>query len=333
MTSLKYLHFHTQEKAAPMGDLALKVENISKAFGRGRGKIQALDQVSLEVKKGELFGIIGPDGAGKTTLFRIMTSLMIPDNGLSLVEGYDSVRQYRKVRELVGYMPGRFSLYQDLSVEENLKFFATLFGTDFRTNYGSIRTIYQFLEPFKDRMAGKLSGGMKQKLALCCALIHDPKVLFLDEPTTGVDPVSRKEFWEMLDLLRKKGITVIASTPYMNEARRCDRIAIMQDGKIRECNPPDTIRAEFPFQVISVKSNDMFRLLQDLREYPYCKACHAFGSYQHLYIEKGLDYEEGLCRFLQERSHEDIKVKESEVALEDCFMYLMGKQKGGDHEA
>lgn len=340
MISFKLLHH--EEKQTPMGDSAVRVEHLHKAFGRGRGKIQALDNVSLEVMKGELFGIIGPDGSGKTTLFRTMTSLMIPDSGSVHIEGYDTVSQYQKVREIVGYMPGRFSLYQDLSVEENLKFFATLFGADFRKNFGAIRTIYQFLEPFKSRLAGKLSGGMKQKLALCCALIHNPRILFLDEPTTGVDPVSRKEFWEMLDILKNKGITIVASTPYMNEARLCDRIAIMQDGKIMECNPPDIIREKFPYQVVSVKSRDMFRLLHDLRKFADCRACHSFGSYQHIYLDKGKDYTSDLQDFLQKEGHSDIRISPTEVTLEDCFMQLIQakrlpgqeyREKGEQHGA
>ncbi|MGB8703450.1 MAG: ABC transporter ATP-binding protein, partial [Gillisia sp.] len=203
-------------------------------IGKSYKQVKALDDISFDVDPGELFGIIGPDGAGKTTLFRILTTLLIPDEGTAGVAGLNVVKDYKAIRRTVGYMPGRFSLYQDLTVEENLNFFATVFGTTLEENYDLIKDIYVQIEPFKNRRAGKLSGGMKQKLALSCALIHKPKVLFLDEPTTGVDPVSRKEFWEMLKHLKKKGITILVSTPYMDEAAQCDRIALIQEGKILE---------------------------------------------------------------------------------------------------
>lgn len=312
-----------------MSDFSVKINRISKSFGKGPHRVQALHDISLEVKRGELFGLIGPDGAGKTTLFRILTSLLVPDAGTAEIEGFQTITQYRQVREIVGYMPGKFSLYQDLSVEENLKFFATLFGADLRKSYASIKTIYRYLEPFKKRKAGNLSGGMKQKLALCCALIHNPKVLLLDEPTTGVDPVSRKEFWEMLDLLQEKSITVIASTPYMNEARRCHRIAFLQNGHIIGCDTPTRIREGFPYAILSVRSAEMFRLLQDLRAYPGCVACHSFGAYQHAYLHPGEDHIEKLNRYLESCRHAEIKIKPTEVGLEDCFMNLMSQ--GGSH--
>ncbi len=217
--------------------MSISLSNISKSYK----KVKAFQDISFDVKPGELFGLIGPDGAGKTTLFRILTTLLIPDEGTATVAGFDVIEDYKAIRNCVGYMPGKFSLYQDLTVEENLTFFATIFGTTIEENYDLIEDIYVQIEPFKDRRAGKLSGGMKQKLAFCCALIHKPKVLFLDEPTTGVDPVSRKEFWEMLKRLQKKGITILVSTPYMDEAALCDRVALIQDGKILDIDTPEAI--------------------------------------------------------------------------------------------
>lgn len=219
----------------------IEVSNISKSYG----KVNALTDVSLSVGRGEIFGLIGPDGAGKTTLFRILCTLLLPDKGVARVEGYDVVRQMREIRQRVGYMPGRFSLYQDLTVEENLRFFATLFGTTLEEGYDSIKAIYSQIERFKDRKAGALSGGMKQKLALSCALVHRPSVLFLDEPTTGVDPVSRKEFWEMLSALRQRGMTIVASTPYIDEVRQCDRVAFMHEGRVMGIDRPDVILERF----------------------------------------------------------------------------------------
>ena len=217
--------------------MSISLQHISKSYDQ----LKAVDDISFEVKEGELFGLIGPDGAGKTTIFRILTTLLLADEGEATVAGYDVLKDYKEIRNHVGYMPGRFSLYQDLTVEENLEFFATIFGTTIEENYDLIKDIYIQIEPFKTRRAGKLSGGMKQKLALCCALIHKPKVLFLDEPTTGVDPVSRKEFWEMLKRLQQKGITILVSTPYMDEAALCDRIALIQDAKILEIDTPEDI--------------------------------------------------------------------------------------------
>ena len=219
----------------------IHVENICKTFG----KVQALGDVSLDVGKGELFGLIGPDGAGKTTLFRILCTLLLPDRGKASVEGFDVVKDMKEIRRRVGYMPGRFSLYQDLTVEENLRFFASLFGTTVDEGYDSIKAIYSQIEPFRKRRAGALSGGMKQKLALSCALVHQPDVLFLDEPTTGVDPVSRKEFWDMLAMLKDRGITIVASTPYLDEVRRCDRVAFLKEGSVHGIDTPDTILNRF----------------------------------------------------------------------------------------
>ena len=220
---------------------AIEVNHVSKSYG----KVRALDDVSFAVRRGEVFGLIGPDGAGKTSMFRILCSLLLPDAGTASVDGFDVVREMKQVRRRVGYMPGKFSLYQDLTVEENLQFFATLFGTTVEAGYDSIRAIYSQIERFKDRRAGALSGGMKQKLALSCALVHQPSVLFLDEPTTGVDPVSRKELWEMLGTLRERGITIVASTPYLDEVRRCDRVAFLHEGKVQGIDTPENILKQF----------------------------------------------------------------------------------------
>ena len=243
--------------------MSIVIQNISKSYQ----SLQAVDAISFEVKEGELFGLIGPDGAGKTTIFRMLTTLLIPSFGEAKVLGFDVVKEYKSIRNSVGYMPGKFSLYQDLTVEENLQFFATIFGTTIEENYELIKDIYIQIEPFKDRKAGALSGGMKQKLALCCALIHAPKVLFLDEPTTGVDPVSRKEFWQMLKRLQQKGITILVSTPYMDEASLCDRIALIQKGKILKIDAPGTIISEFDKTIYAVSSSHKHQLILDLKKY------------------------------------------------------------------
>jgi ABC-2 type transport system ATP-binding protein len=220
---------------------AIEVRHISKSYG----KVKALNDVSFDVGKGEVFGLIGPDGAGKTTMFRILCTLLVPQTGTAKVDGFDVVKQMTDIRKRVGYMPGRFSLYQDLTVKENLEFFATLFGTTIDEGYDSIRAIYSQIERFNDRKAGALSGGMKQKLALSCALVHQPSILFLDEPTTGVDPVSRKEFWEMLDMLKERGITIVASTPYLDEVRRCEKVAFLDQGQVRGIDKPAIILDRF----------------------------------------------------------------------------------------
>ena len=249
------------QKQSPMQ--AIEVNNIKKSYENkyALGQPDSKEGISFSVSQGELFGIIGPDGAGKTSLFRILTTLILPDSGTASVDGLDIIKDYKEIRNRVGYMPGKFSLYPDLSVEENLKFFASVFQTTIQENYHLIKDIYQQIEPFKDRKAGALSGGMKQKLALSCALIHKPSVLFLDEPTTGVDPVSRKEFWEMLKRLKNQGITILVSTPYMDEARLCDRIALIKEGKFIGIDTPENITAGFNKTLWSVQSNKMFKLL------------------------------------------------------------------------
>jgi len=307
--------------------------NISKAYG----KTQALRDISFEVQPGEIFGLIGPDGAGKTTLFRILTTLILADSGSAVVNGFDVVQAYRNIRECVGYMPGRFSLYQDLTVEENLEFFATVFNTTIEENYALIKDIYQQIEPFKTRKAGKLSGGMKQKLALSCALIHKPTVLFLDEPTTGVDPVSRKEFWGMLKNLQQQGITILVSTPYMDEAGLCDRIALIQNGEFLTIDTPQNIASGFQKKLLAVISDDMSGLLKDLGEIKAIESCYAFGDSHHVTYNQDVKSEKNqveneekfspaiLNRMLTEKGHQHIKIREIEPGIEDCFMALSGK--------
>ena len=297
--------------------IAVSVRNIKKSYG----EVEALKGVSFDVEKGGLFGIIGPDGAGKTSLFRILTTLLIADEGTATVEGLDVVRDYKPIRRCVGYMPGRFSLYQDMTVEENLSFFAAIFGTTIQENYWLIADIYKQLEPFKNRRAGKLSGGMKQKLALSCALIHKPTVLFLDEPTTGVDPVSRKEFWEMLIKLKAQGITILVSTPYMDEATLCDRIALIFNGEFMQVDTPQNIIAGFPEVLWSVQTNNMHSLLKDLRKHHSVKTSFSFGETFHITVENGFAFEE-LNVFLKNNGHSDIEIQSIQPTVEDCFMQL-----------
>jgi ABC-2 type transport system ATP-binding protein len=299
---------------------AVIVKNIVKTYEKGT--VKALQDVSFEVKKGELFGIIGPDGAGKTSLFRILTTLLLAEGGTATVDGLDVVKDYKAIRHRVGYMPGRFSLYQDLTIEENLEFFATVFNTTVQENYHLIKEIYQQIEPFKNRRAGKLSGGMKQKLALSCALIHAPSVLFLDEPTTGVDAVSRKEFWEMLKRLREKGITILVSTPYMDEAALCDRIALIQNGKILGIDTPLSMTQQFGKKLWAVKSDNMYQLLKDLRTFEHTASCHAFGDFHHVTLTNDDLPPSVLNAFLQEKKHGNIDIQAIEPTIEDCFMAL-----------
>tara|TARA_R110002050_G_scaffold18382_3_gene53761 strand:+ start:2900 stop:3811 length:912 start_codon:yes stop_codon:yes gene_type:complete len=301
--------------------LAVTLDKISKVYDKGH---LAVDEVSFSVKEGELFGLIGPDGAGKTSIFRILTTLLLPDGGKASVMGLDVEADFKKIRETVGYMPGKFSLYPDLSVEENLTFFATLFNTTLAENYDLIKDIYVQIEPFKDRRAGKLSGGMKQKLALCCALIHRPTVLFLDEPTTGVDTVSRKEFWEMLKRLKTQGITILVSTPYMDEATLCERIALIQDGKILSIDEPQNIIAQYPDPLYAIKSERMSELLKHLRKHPEIKSCFAFGEYHHISFKKDDEaVHKSLLQSLDTQGHKQLDFKTVEPSIEDCFIKLM----------
>lgn len=300
---------------------SVSIQNITKTYEKGTAK--ALDNVSLEVEQGELFGLIGPDGAGKTTLFRILTTLLLPDSGIATVDGKDVVKDLWDIRKIVGYMPGKFSLYQDLSIEENLNFFATVFETTVAENYDLIKDIYVQIEPFKHRLAGKLSGGMKQKLALCCALVHEPKVLFLDEPTTGVDPVSRKEFWDMLDRLKAKGITIVVSTPYMDEASRCDRIALIQKGKIMEIDTLQNIIEKHHQAIFSIKSPKRYELINTIRDFEKTTSCFAFGETNHVTLQNGeVDLPE-LEKHLNANNFEGISIEKIEPDIEDTFIKLM----------
>jgi ABC-2 type transport system ATP-binding protein len=307
---------------------AVVCDSLTKVYGKE--KTLAVDKVSFTVNQGELFGLIGPDGAGKTSIFRMLTTLLLPDGGSAEVDGLDVVRDYKAIRNTVGYMPGKFSLYQDLSIEENLNFFATVFNTTVEENYHLIKDIYVQIEPFKKRRAGKLSGGMKQKLALCCALIHKPTVLFLDEPTTGVDPVSRKEFWEMLKRLKAQNITIVVSTPYMDEATLCDRIALIQNGKILSIDTPEQIVRDYPTDLFAVKSENIYQLKNDLAEYPVALSSYSFGEYLHVSaISDGQAAKTSLLirQYLSEKGHKDIVVKEIEPTIEDCFIrFLAGNE-------
>lgn len=281
--------------------------------------MRALNDVNFSVDEGEIFGLIGPDGAGKTSIFRILTTLLIPDSGKASVLGYDVVKDFRKIRNEIGYMPGRFSLYPDLSVAENLNFYARLFGTTIDENYHLIRDIYVQIEPFKKRKAGQLSGGMKQKLALCCALIHKPKVLFLDEPTTGIDPVSRKELWEMLRKLKDEGICIFVSTPYMDEAVRCDRIALIQQGVILKTETPEAIVKQYDKPIFAVGADNTYQLLKVLEQYPNRLNSYAFGEFAHLVTNGN---EDELSDFLEKKGLKDITINRIKASIEDCFIDL-----------
>lgn len=299
---------------------AIESSSVSKSFG----STLALDDISFSVNESEIFGFIGPDGAGKTTLFRIITTLLKPEKGNMNVLGFDSVSDYKALRKNIGYMPGRFSLYQDLSVEENLNFYATVFGTTVKENYELISDIYSHIEPFKNRLAGKLSGGMKQKLALSCALIHKPKLLVLDEPTTGVDAVSRSEFWEMLAKLRPHNITIIVSTPYMDEAMRCDRVALLQGGKIMAVDTPQKIRDGFSRKLFAVRSSDKYKLITVLRKFKGTLTAYPFGDSVHVTFlndSAGNDFPE----FMKREGINDITIQETQAGIEDRFLELMLK--------
>lgn len=301
---------------------SIEVCNISKSFR----KFKALDNISFNVDKGEIYGLIGPDGAGKTTLFRILTTLMDYDEGSALIEGHDIKKEFSTIRSISGYMPGRFSLYEDLSVEENLDFFATIFGTSVKDNYSTIKDIYSQLEPFRTRKAGKLSGGMKQKLALCCALIHKPSVLFLDEPTTGVDAISRKEFWNILQNIKKDGVTVLVSTPYMDEASLCDRISLIQKGKIIDNGSVEDIVGKYPYKLYSVTGEPMYPILKQLRITDGVKSCFAFGSEHHIAVDDRLASPEKIRQILEQNNFRNCLVREIKPGIEDCFMQLAGKE-------
>lgn len=300
---------------------AITLDNITKTYDKG--KVLAVDKATFTVEDGEMFGLIGPDGAGKTSIFRVLTTLLLPEGGSATVAGFDIIKDYKAIRNCIGYMPGKFSLYQDLTVEENLKFFATIFETTIEENYDLIKDIYVQIEPFKTRRAGKLSGGMKQKLALCCALIHKPKVLFLDEPTTGVDAVSRVEFWEMLKRLKSQGITILVSTPYMDEAVLCDRIALIQGGRILSVDTPANTVKKYPGKMYAVHATNMHKLLKDLRAYPDTLSCFTFGDSMHLTFKQDNDTNvPRLTQYLGDAGHHGMEIKEIPAGIEDYFIKI-----------
>jgi ABC-2 type transport system ATP-binding protein len=299
----------------------VQVNNIVKTYNNGR--VKAVNDVSFAVEEGELFGLIGPDGAGKTSIFRMLTTLLLPDSGTASVNGLDIIKDYKEIRRRVGYMPGKFSLYQDLTVEENLNFFATVFNTTIRENYDVIKDIYEQIKPFSNRPAGKLSGGMKQKLALCCALIHKPKVLLLDEPTTGVDVVSRKEFWDMLKRLKEQAISILVSTPYMDEASLCDRIALIQNGNIMSVDTPQNIIDSFPSRLFAAKAKDIYQLLKAFRGDPTINNCYAFGEYLHMSLKDDNNSEIVLQDLERKYQPQDFEVKRIIPTIEDCFIQRM----------
>lgn len=303
---------------------AVVVEGLVKRYG----DVVALDGVSFEIGAGELFGFIGPDGAGKSTLFRILTTLLLPDAGSARVLDRDVVRDMWDLRRRIGYMPGRFALYPDLSVAENLRFFASVFGTTVEQQYAQIAPIYSQLEPFRDRRAGALSGGMKQKLALCCALVHRPEILLLDEPTTGVDAVSRREFWDLLGTLRASGLTIAVSTPYMDEADRCDRVALVQRGRLLAIDAPGAVAARFDRPLLGVRSSDRYRALQALREHPHVHSVYPFGETMHYTDDRRELSPDALVgdvtAYLDSRALPGADVRVQRPTIEDAFMALMG---------
>jgi ABC-2 type transport system ATP-binding protein len=299
------------------------IEYIGKSFG----EVNALKNISFEVGTNELFGLIGPDGAGKSTLFRILATLILPDNGKASIDGLDVIADFKFIRTYIGYMPGQFSLYADLTVKENLEFFATVFGTTIEENYHLIRDVYRQIEPFKNRLAGRLSGGMKQKLALSCALIHEPKLLILDEPTTGVDAVSRREFWELLKGLKEKGITILVSTPYMDEAGMCDRVALIQNGDILSVDTPAGIISGYEKSLYAVHAKDMYKLLRDLRRFDTADTVYPFGQELH-YTDKTEELKtDAIIEFLRKEGNESVHIEIIPPGIEDVFMSLMIKQK------
>jgi ABC-type multidrug transport system ATPase subunit len=297
----------------------IDIHHITKSYQ----SVKALEDINIEIKKGELFGLIGPDGAGKTTLFRILATLLLPDSGTATLDGMDVVSDYKKIRRSIGYMPGRFSLYQDLTILENLEFYASVFGTTIAENYEQIKPIYSQIEPFKHRRAGQLSGGMKQKLALSCALVHRPDILLLDEPTTGVDPVSRQEFWDMLQLLQEHGLTMVVSTPYMDEARRCDRVALIQKGRILDMDTPHGIVAKNTQPLWGIRGANMFPLLEAVRSWSGTAACFAFGESHHATLlpdAKPAD----LQAYLATKGFSEVSILPIQPDIEDTFIRLLG---------
>ena len=296
----------------------------AKGLGKSYGSAAAVNDVSFASDYGEIFGLIGPDGAGKTSLFKILATLIKPDRGEAKVGGRDIRKDYKKIRTEIGYMPGKFSLYQDLSVREHIEFFASVFGTDIKKSYPFIEPVYKQIKPFEKRAAGKLSGGMKQKLALCCALVHLPKILFLDEPTTGVDAVSRKEFWDILNRLKAKGMAIIVSTPYMDEAQRCDRIALMYKGSLLGIDSPQGIQDLYKDRLYEISSENMYDALNQARLCAEVKSCYTFGQSHHLVGKSGFQ-EEKFKEEMKRRGIENIKIKEIKAGIEDVFISLLSK--------
>ena len=303
---------------------AVEVQSLTRRYG----KVVALDNVSFDVGEGELFGLVGPDGAGKTSLFRILTTLILPDEGSAKVLGLDVVKDLWEIRSRVGYMPGGFALYPDLSVAENLEFFAAVFGTTVEKGYELIAPIYKQLEPFRDRRAEALSGGMKQKLALSCALVHRPDILLLDEPTTGVDAVSRREFWDQLAVLKASGLTIVVSTPYMDEALRCDRIALIHGGRILEIDPPQEIGGRYELPLIAIRGTNRFGLLQTLRKFPHARSVYLFGDELHYTDDRAGTSPQSIAGelrdYLAAHGHPDASAEPITAGIEDSFMALMG---------
>jgi ABC-type multidrug transport system ATPase subunit len=300
-------------------DISVEVKGVSKNYS----SVKALEDISLSVKKGEMFGLIGPDGAGKSTLFRILTTLILPDSGTAAIEGLDVRQDYKSIRKIIGYMPGRFSLYGDLTVQENLSFFASVFGVKVSDNYPLIENIFKDLVPFGDRRASRLSGGMKQKLALSCALIHKPSVLFLDEPTTGVDPVSRREFWQMLERLKTDGITIVVSTSYMDEALLCDRVALIKEGRIMSSDSPRGVIDSYQNTLLAIWGEDMHSLLKEIRSYDKVKSIYSFGQEHHIAIDRNLyniKYMDSVAKKLEASGHRNFHIKIIAPTIEDCYM-------------
>lgn len=303
---------------------AIIAKNLIKKYN----KATAVNDATFTVEAGEIFGLIGPDGAGKTTIMRILTTLILPDSGNFQVNQFDGFKNFNDIRKSVGYMPGRFSLYQDLTVEENINLFASIFNTTLKENYNLVKDIYSQLEPFKKRPAGKLSGGMKQKLALSCALIHKPDVLFLDEPTTGVDAVSRVEFWKMLKKLKESGMAILVSTPYMDEASLCDRVGLIQNGQIMKIAPPLDIIKKYSGNLYGIKSNETYHLLEILRKYQFANSVYPFGESVHYTDQRDMDVQNSIHNYLDENFQHDFSVEKVEPNIEDCFMQLMVRKNG-----
>jgi len=300
----------------------IAVSGISKAFGN----VQALQDISFSIEQGELFGLIGPDGAGKSTLFNVLATLIPPDSGTAIIDGYDLLNDYKKIRHVIGYLPGQFSLYGDLSCQENLEFFARLYGESIKKNYRLIAPIWEQLQPFKNRKASALSGGMKQKLSLCCALIHRPKILFLDEPTTGVDPVSRRELWDILTVLKSEDISVFVSTSYMEEATLCNRIGLVQNGKLLQSNTPEQIRDSFQGVLYALQTDTIYLLLQHLTEFTTAQDIYAAGQHVNVILKNTSD-KQLLESYLENIPVEIKKIEQIKPTIEDCFIQLMKNEK------